>query len=70
MVAAVIASAGCFTSSDSPGAGGSGGSGGTGSDCSCFCPNGSDCTNATEPNPCGVDADGIPDACGCPVDCS
>jgi hypothetical protein len=48
----------------------SGGSNGGGSNsCRCYCPDGSDCTGASEPNPCGVDEYGIPDACGCPVDC-
>ena len=53
----------------SGGSGGSGNTGGSGNSCMCFCPNGTDCTNATDPNPCGLDADGIPEACGCPVDC-
>lgn len=60
--------------SGSGGVGGAGGAGGTAgasgsASCACLCPDGSDCTDATEPNPCGVDADGIPNACGCPVDC-
>lgn len=49
-------------------AGDSSGAGDAGS-CACFCPDNSDCTDSSEPNPCGVDADGIPNACGCPVDC-
>jgi hypothetical protein len=49
------------------GAGAASGSGGN--DCRCYCPDDSDCTNATEPNPCGVDADGIPEVCGCPIGC-
>lgn len=49
--------------------GGTGGTGGTGNDCQCFCPDGTDCTGIKTSNPCGVDADGIPEACGCPVDC-
>ncbi len=49
--------------------GSSSGSAGGGNSCTCFCPDGSDCTNASDPNPCGVDADGIPEACGCPVGC-
>jgi hypothetical protein len=53
----------------SAGTSGRSGAGGTGNDCRCFCPDNSDCTNATEPNPCGLDADGIPEACGCPVGC-
>ena len=61
----------------SSGAGGPSASGGSssssggssGNACMCLCPDGSDCTNSTEPNPCGVDADGIPNVCGCPVDC-
>ncbi len=51
------------------GRGGSSSTGGSGNDCRCFCPDNSDCTNATEPNPCGVDADGIPEVCGCPANC-
>lgn len=59
------------------GSGGSNGSGGTsgaagtsgGNDCRCFCPDDSDCTNSTDPNPCGLDADGIPEVCGCPDGC-
>ena len=46
-----------------------GGSSGTGADCRCYCPDNSDCTGASSPNPCGVDADGIPEPCGCPVGC-
>jgi hypothetical protein len=49
--------------------GSSSSSGGSGNNCACFCPDGSDCTGAQTPNPCGVDADGIPNACGCPVGC-
>ena len=56
-------------SSGTSGAGGRSGAGGTGNDCRCFCPDDSDCTHATGPNPCGVDADGIPEVCGCPVGC-
>ncbi len=56
------------------GAGGSsqGGSssGGSAGSCACSCPDGTDCTNATTPNPCGVDSNGIPEACGCPVGCN
>lgn len=52
---------------------GSGGStsssAGSGNNCACFCPDGRDCTGAKMPNPCGLDADGIPEACGCPVGC-
>jgi hypothetical protein len=59
--------------SSSGGGSGQGGSsataGSTGSDCSCFCPDGRDCTDAQIANPCGVDTDGIPNACACPVDC-
>jgi hypothetical protein len=59
------------------GAGGSAGSGGSsggaagsaGNGCRCTCPDDSDCTGATVPNPCGVDADGIPEVCGCPIGC-
>jgi hypothetical protein len=64
------------------GSGGSSGQGGSGqggsssssagtasNNCACFCPDGSDCTGAKTPNPCGVDANGIPNACGCPVGC-
>ena len=41
-----------------------------GTDCSCFCPDGRDCTSrGNTSNPCGVDADGIPNACACPVGC-
>ena len=43
--------------------------GSSGSDCSCFCPDGSDCTGVKTSNPCGVDADGITNACACPVGC-
>ena len=53
----------------SAGTSGSSGTGGTGNACRCFCPDDSDCTNSTDPNPCGVDADGIPEVCGCPVGC-
>lgn len=49
--------------------GGTGNAAGSGNNCACVCPNGSDCTNAKMPNPCGVDADGIPEACACPVGC-
>jgi hypothetical protein len=49
--------------------GGSSSTSGSGNACTCFCPDGSDCTGAPGPNPCGVDADGIPEACGCPVGC-
>ena len=58
--------------SGTAGSGGSssGGASGTGgNNCRCYCPDDTDCTNATQPNPCGVDADGIPEACGCPVGC-
>ncbi len=53
------------------GQGGSSATAGTvGADCSCFCPDGSGCTDrGNTSNPCGVDADGIPNACGCPVGC-
>lgn len=67
-----------FSSATALGAGAGGGSstggasgstgGGTGS-CRCFCPDGSDCTGATQANPCGVDSSGIPNVCGCPVGC-
>jgi hypothetical protein len=63
------------SSSGGTGQAGSGGSGSntagssSGNDCACFCPNGSDCTGAKTPNPCGVDSDGIPEPCACPVDC-
>jgi hypothetical protein len=53
----------------STGSGGTTSTGGSSSACSCFCPDGSDCTGATQPNPCGVDSNGIPEACGCPVGC-
>lgn len=53
----------------SNGSGGSSASSGSSGACACFCPNGSTCTGAPGPNPCGVDADGIPEACGCPVAC-
>jgi hypothetical protein len=54
----------------STGQGGSSSSAGTsGSNCACFCDDGTDCTAAKTSNPCGVDADGIPNACACPVDC-
>lgn len=51
------------------GTAGSSTAGTAGSDCSCYCPDGSDCTGAKGSNPCGVDADGIPEPCACPVDC-
>jgi hypothetical protein len=54
-------------SSSSAGTSGTGGT--TGSNCACFCDDGRDCTGAKTSNPCGVDADGIPNACACPVDC-
>jgi hypothetical protein len=56
-------------SGGSTSSGGTGATGGSGNSCQCFCPDGTDCTGASTPNPCGVDADGIPEACGCPVDC-
>ena len=37
-----------------------------GGNCNCYCPDGTDCTGGKS---CGVDADGIPNACGCPVNC-
>jgi hypothetical protein len=37
-----------------------------GGDCNCYCPDGSDCTGGKS---CGVDELGIPEPCGCPVDC-
>jgi hypothetical protein len=49
--------------------GSSSSSAGSANDCTCFCPDGSNCTGVKTPNPCGVDADGIPNACGCPVGC-
>lgn len=55
--------------SGSGGSSSSAGSTGAGNDCTCYCPNGMDCTDKPGPNPCGVDADGIPEPCGCPVDC-
>jgi len=41
----------------------------SGNDCACTCPNGNDCTGAKMPNPCGVDGDGIPEPCACPIGC-
>jgi hypothetical protein len=63
------------TALDAPGGntgsgGASSGTGGSSSgSCSCFCPDGRDCTGATTANPCGYDANGIPEPCGCPVGC-
>jgi hypothetical protein len=37
-----------------------------GGDCNCYCPDGRDCTGGQS---CGVDENGIPNVCGCPVDC-
>ena len=37
-----------------------------GGNCNCFCPDGTDCTGGRS---CGVDENGIPNACGCPVNC-
>ena len=37
-----------------------------GGNCNCYCPDGSDCTGGKS---CGVDENGIPNACGCPVNC-
>jgi hypothetical protein len=53
----------------SGGTSGAGASGTGGTNCRCYCPDDTECTNATEPNPCGIDADGIPEVCGCPVGC-
>jgi hypothetical protein len=53
----------------SNGSGGSNAASGSGNDCTCFCPDGRVCTGVQGSNPCGVDADGIPEPCGCPVDC-
>jgi hypothetical protein len=63
---------GSSTGSGGSSSGGSstgGSSTGGSSNCACYCPNGMDCTNATGANPCGVDSNGIPEACGCPVGC-
>jgi len=35
-------------------------------DCRCFCDNGVQCMQNAD---CGVDANGIPNVCGCPVNC-
>jgi hypothetical protein len=37
-----------------------------GGNCNCFCPDGTDCTGGRS---CGVDENGIPNPCGCPVNC-
>ncbi|HVY30160.1 MAG TPA: hypothetical protein VHB79_26565 [Polyangiaceae bacterium] len=61
---------GSNTSGGTSNSAGSSSSAGSGSNnCACSCPNGSDCTGAQTPNPCGLDADGIPEVCGCPVGC-
>lgn len=60
---------GSNTGSGGSSSGGGSSTGGGTNNCSCFCPDGSDCTGATQPNPCGVDSNGIPNVCGCPVGC-
>ena len=37
-----------------------------GGNCNCYCQDGTDCTGGKS---CGVDAYGIPNVCGCPVNC-
>jgi len=65
-----LGSGGSSAGGSGGGSGASGsGAGGSGNACRCYCPNGNDCTGATQSNPCGVDVNGIPEACGCPVNC-
>ncbi len=64
-----LGSGGSTSGSGGSSSGGSSSGGTSGNACACYCPDGSDCTNATDPNPCGVDSNGIPEACGCPVGC-
>ena len=56
-------------SSSTQGGSGNAGAGTSSGNCACFCPDNSDCTDAKDANPCGIDADGIPEPCACPVDC-
>jgi hypothetical protein len=67
----LLPAGGSGTTTGGTGSGGASATAGTsGVDCSCFCPDGSSCTaKSNTSNPCGVDTDGIPNACACPVDC-
>jgi hypothetical protein len=56
-------------SSSTQGGSGNARAGTSSGNCACFCPDNTECTGAQTPNPCGLDADGIPEPCACPVGC-